>query len=308
MTAWQTRSMGHDDVAVTIYTYEEAPLSIFGVRRQQRAAGRPRAGGRATAHRTRSSPRATSGLIVEPDGVPLDAQRIVGLPRAVGPHLPGRPDRRARLRPVRPARPGPRARPPCGRRATRSPSRSSRAGSPRSRPTPRPSRSPRAPEPTSSPQPFKPVLRGMLLTGRGQAWMRGPDDAGEGAVERRALFWPPTKIAGRYVSPYLAARDEASGAEAKRRSRAASRSTSTSSASRPWWRTQCGAGATTDRPRRRSRLVEQRPGPMSRCSRGAMLTCPHSVSAHAGRPLDRTTVRSAVALHRVVDITLIIER
>jgi hypothetical protein len=39
--------------------------------------------------------------------------------------------------------------------------------------------------------------------------MRGPDDTGEGDVERHALFWPPTKIAGRYVSPYLAARDEA---------------------------------------------------------------------------------------------------
>jgi hypothetical protein len=49
----------------------------------------------------------------------------------------------------------------------------------------------------------------MLLTGRGQAWMRGPDETGEGATERHALFWPPTKIAGRYVSPYLAARDEA---------------------------------------------------------------------------------------------------
>ena len=59
------------------------------------------------------------------------------------------------------------------------------------------------------PQPFRPVLRGMLLTGRGQAWMRGPDDAGEGAAARHALCWPPTKIAGRYLSPYLAALDDA---------------------------------------------------------------------------------------------------
>jgi sulfide:quinone oxidoreductase len=59
------------------------------------------------------------------------------------------------------------------------------------------------------PQPFRPVLRGVLLTGRGQAWMRnavaGGD--GEGEAQRRALFWPPTKIAGRYLSPYLTARD-----------------------------------------------------------------------------------------------------
>ena len=30
---------------------------------------------------------------------------------------------------------------------------------------------------------------------------------GEGEAQRRALFWPPTKIAGRYLSPYLAALD-----------------------------------------------------------------------------------------------------
>jgi len=55
------------------------------------------------------------------------------------------------------------------------------------------------------------VLRGVLLTGRGQAWMRhaatGGD--GDGEAQRRALFWPPTKIAGRYLSPYLAELDRA---------------------------------------------------------------------------------------------------
>ena len=60
-----------------------------------------------------------------------------------------------------------------------------------------------------APQPFHPVLRGMMLTGRGQAWMRhAPAGEGEGTAERRALWWPPTKIAGRYLAPYLAARQE----------------------------------------------------------------------------------------------------
>jgi len=54
------------------------------------------------------------------------------------------------------------------------------------------------------PEPFKPVLRGVLLTGRGKAWLRHADEGAEGETERRALFWPPTKIAGRYLSPYLA--------------------------------------------------------------------------------------------------------
>ena len=61
-----------------------------------------------------------------------------------------------------------------------------------------------------TPQPFRPVLRGVLLTGRGQQWIRrevGPSDE-EGSAERRALWWPPTKIAGRYLAPYLASLDE----------------------------------------------------------------------------------------------------
>ena len=57
------------------------------------------------------------------------------------------------------------------------------------------------------PEPFRPVLRGVLLTGRGNAWMRSASaGGGEGEAERRALFWPPTKIAGRYISPFLASR------------------------------------------------------------------------------------------------------
>jgi hypothetical protein len=49
-----------------------------------------------------------------------------------------------------------------------------------------------------------------VLTNRGPAWIRrdltAEDDAGR--AERHALWWPPTKIAGRYLAPYLAARDE----------------------------------------------------------------------------------------------------
>jgi sulfide:quinone oxidoreductase len=62
------------------------------------------------------------------------------------------------------------------------------------------------------PQPFHPVLRGRLLTGLGRPdrWLRydpgGPE--AEGEVAPRALWWPPNKIGGRYLAPWLAARDE----------------------------------------------------------------------------------------------------
>ena len=51
----------------------------------------------------------------------------------------------------------------------------------------------------------------MLLTGRGRQWIRrdlGGEDT-EGEAQRHALWWPPTKVAGRYLAPYLAAQEEA---------------------------------------------------------------------------------------------------
>ena len=56
------------------------------------------------------------------------------------------------------------------------------------------------------PSPFSPVLRGVLLTGRGRRWIRRSlETAGDhGEAQRRALWWPPTKVAGAYLAPYLA--------------------------------------------------------------------------------------------------------
>lgn len=63
------------------------------------------------------------------------------------------------------------------------------------------------------PAPFRPVLRGMLLTGREPRFMRsgvpGADSRVPGAWY--PLWWPPTKIAGRYLAPYLLQRSELEG-------------------------------------------------------------------------------------------------
>ena len=52
------------------------------------------------------------------------------------------------------------------------------------------------------PAPFRHVLRGMLFTGGPAAYLRA-DGEGEGAAAAQALWWPPTKIAGRHLAPYL---------------------------------------------------------------------------------------------------------
>jgi len=63
-----------------------------------------------------------------------------------------------------------------------------------------------------TPEPFRPVLRGMLLTGSTPRYLRAEVAGGRGEdweVSRHALWWPPSKIAGRYLSPYLARHHDA---------------------------------------------------------------------------------------------------
>jgi sulfide:quinone oxidoreductase len=59
------------------------------------------------------------------------------------------------------------------------------------------------------PQPLDPVLRGTLLTGDKPWHLRWAAGEGDGLADRRPLWWPPTKVAGRHLSPYLAAHAEA---------------------------------------------------------------------------------------------------
>ena len=54
-------------------------------------------------------------------------------------------------------------------------------------------------------QPFHPVLRGILLTGGVPEFMRSGLAASEGGETSsgHALWWPPAKVAGNYLGPYL---------------------------------------------------------------------------------------------------------
>ena len=61
------------------------------------------------------------------------------------------------------------------------------------------------------PQPYRPMLRGMLLTGGQSRWLRGPAGKTPASTQTadHALWWPPTKIATRYLAPYLLGQDDA---------------------------------------------------------------------------------------------------
>jgi sulfide:quinone oxidoreductase len=61
------------------------------------------------------------------------------------------------------------------------------------------------------PQPFRPVLRGLVLTGDTPLFARAElAEAGQpSSAGPEALWWPPGKIVGRYLAPYLAERSDA---------------------------------------------------------------------------------------------------
>ncbi|MGH2997008.1 MAG: hypothetical protein ACRDM9_11905, partial [Gaiellaceae bacterium] len=57
------------------------------------------------------------------------------------------------------------------------------------------------------PRPFRPVLRGLLLTGKVPVYLRAELEGGRGEtsmVASEALWWPPAKIVGRHLAPFLA--------------------------------------------------------------------------------------------------------
>ena len=63
------------------------------------------------------------------------------------------------------------------------------------------------------PAPFRPVLRGMLFTGEDPLFMRSDVPGADPDVGSAwyPLWWPPTKIAGRYLGPYLFERSDEEG-------------------------------------------------------------------------------------------------
>jgi sulfide:quinone oxidoreductase len=208
MTAWDAYGMGIDDMQISIYTPESAPLDIFGaaatrsLREDLVEAGiHFETGSLVTAARD-------GHLVIEPGGRPLDVERLVALPRAVGPALPGVVNDAGGFI-------------ECDRHGkARDRSTVWAAGDAIAFPIKQGGLAAQEADAVAEaiaalagadlrPQPFRPVLRGVLLTGRGRAWMRNFPDDSLGDAQRRALFWPPTKIAGRYLSPYLAELDRA---------------------------------------------------------------------------------------------------
>ena len=192
---------------LVLVTHEEAPLAIFG--RRGSDAVRELLAARGIAFVGASYPAAVEAgrLRLVPAGE-IPADRVVALPRLRGPVLVGIPhdadgfiptDLHGRVEGLTdvyaagdvtafPVKQGGIA---AQQALAAAESIAARAGAP------------------VTPAPFHPVLRGLLLTGEAPSFLRAELESGHGnqgsAVEHEALWWPPAKIAGRYLAPFLAA-------------------------------------------------------------------------------------------------------
>jgi sulfide:quinone oxidoreductase len=205
MTERRTRSVGDEAVPCLVVTPEPAPLIMFG---------RPASNAVAALLKTRGIDLETGvyahesergELVLAPGERRLDAAQVVALPIIEGPRIAGLSaddkgfiliDQHARVRganDVYAAGDGTNFPIKQGGLATQQADAAAehiaaRAGA------------------ELEPQPFRPVLRGKLLTGDESVHLRHDPagGAGEGVASEDYLWWPPHKVAGRYLSAWLA--------------------------------------------------------------------------------------------------------
>jgi sulfide:quinone oxidoreductase len=213
MTARQTWGMGADWLKFVFVTPEDRPLAIFGGAASETVAELLESAGIefvGSAYTTVER----GHLVVDPGGRRIDVNRVITLPRLEGLQIPGVPvdpagfvpvDQHGRvtgLEAVYAAGDGTAFPIKQGGIATQQADAvaetiAAAAGVP------------------IEPEPFRPVLRGMLLTGGDNRFLRGAVAGGGGDAEAasHALWWPPSKIAGRYLAPFLFDRDELDAVE-----------------------------------------------------------------------------------------------
>src|SRR3954454_15305086 len=69
-----------------------------------------------------------------------------------------------------------------------------------------------------APRPYRPTLRALLRTEHGPRYLRAEPAGGDGEclVSDQCLWWPPSKVASRWLTPWLAARDARAGTSTPR--------------------------------------------------------------------------------------------
>ena len=195
---------GTTGVELVLVTPEERPLALFGSQASEAIAELLAA--RGISCRLQTTPvRFEAGVLrVAPDGG-VEADRVVALPQLQGPRLAGLPcDGEGFIATNTYCRVGSELDVYAAGDATQFPLKqggiaaqqadvaatgiAALAGAP------------------VEPAPFKPVLRGLLLTGMVTRFLRAEPGTAQSVIDTEALWWPPAKIVGRYLAPFLASR------------------------------------------------------------------------------------------------------
>ena len=207
--ALQTAARAHEmgmSPELTFVTPEERPLGVFGPEASADVAGLLETAGVAVETAAYAEVADGRHISLHPSGQTIEADRVIALPTLHGPALQGLPadsegfipvDSHGRVHGVKdvyaagdgvqfPIKQG-------GIAAQQADAIAEvvakMAGAP------------------IEPRSFRPVLRGKLLTGGKERYLKGEVSRGRDGISEasdHSLWWPPAKIAGRYLAPYLA--------------------------------------------------------------------------------------------------------
>jgi sulfide:quinone oxidoreductase len=217
MTQSRARALGGDDVRITIVTSEDGPLDVFGPEPSAAVAELLAARGISVEAGSVAREADDGALVLIPGDRRLDASAVIALPRMRGPALRGLPtdedgfipiDQHARVRGAEDVY--------AAGDGTAFPVKQGGLGT---------QQADAAAEHIAHslgadviPEPFRPVLRGQLLTGEESLHMKADvteaRDLGRASAD--TLWWPPHKVSGRYLAPFLYHGDGAADPEPPR--------------------------------------------------------------------------------------------
>ena len=194
---------GTSGVELALVTPEEEPLGIFG-----REAARRSAAARGPRDRGSSGDDSLAfegSAVRTAPGDGIEADRVIALPRLEGPRLAGLPcDRDGFIPTDDRCRVGSEVDVYAAGDATQFPLKQGGIATQQAD-TAAAEIAAQAGAPVE-PEPFKPVLRGLLMTGMVPRYLRAEPGTAKSTVDTETLWWPPAKIVGRHLAPFLAAK------------------------------------------------------------------------------------------------------
>jgi sulfide:quinone oxidoreductase len=202
LTAVHLADAGVTDVQLELVTAEHRPLLLFGTAASETVTELLTSRGITISADTAPMAFESGSLRLAPQGS-IEADAVVALPRLEGPRLPGIPHDRNGFVPTNehgrvdvagdvyaagdltdfPVKQGGLAAQQADAAAE---SIAAGVGAP------------------IEPTPFTPILRGLLLTGLSPRFMRAEPGRHASVTDTEPLWWPPAKIVGRYLAPFLA--------------------------------------------------------------------------------------------------------